>query len=60
MTKRKSTNARREFIAALREVRVKLHEINQKLDHLIRSYRKFYFTTDFSNSSNHEFKGRPF
>jgi hypothetical protein len=57
MAKRKSTHTQREFITALREVRVKLHEINQKLDHLIKSYRKFYFTTDFSDSSNHGFKG---
>ena len=27
-----------------------------KLDHLIKSYRKFYFTTDFSDSNHHEFK----
>jgi hypothetical protein len=44
-------------MAALREVRVKLHEINQKLDHLIRDYRKFYFTTDFSDSFKNGFKG---
>ena len=57
MAKRKTVHTRKEFIVALREVRIMLHEINQKLDHLIKSYRKFYFTTDFSNSSNHEFKG---
>ena len=57
MAKRNSTQIQKEFIAALREVRVKLHEINQKLDHLIKSYRKFYFTSDFSDSSNHGFKG---
>jgi hypothetical protein len=59
MAKRKSKHSRKEFMVALREVRVKLHEINQKLDHLIKSYRKFYFTTDFSDSLNHGFKGWP-
>ena len=57
MAKKRTAHTRKEFIAALREVRVKLHEINQKLDHLIKTYRKFYFTTDFSDSSNHGFKG---
>ena len=57
MAAQKSNHAQREFIAVLREVRVKLHEINQKLDHLIKSYRKFYFTTDFSDSINNGFKG---
>jgi uncharacterized coiled-coil DUF342 family protein len=56
MAKKKTAHTRKQFIAALREVRMELHEINQKLDHLIRSYRKFYFTTDFSDSSNHGFK----
>ena len=56
MTKRKSTHTRKEFIAALREVRVELHEVNQKLDHLIKSYRKFYFTTDFSDLIKNGFK----
>ncbi len=57
MARKQVREARKEFVAALREVRIKLHEINQKLDHLIKSYRKFYFTTDFSDSSHHEFKG---
>jgi uncharacterized coiled-coil DUF342 family protein len=56
MAKKKTAHTRKQFIAALREVRMELREINQKLDHLIRSYRKFYFTTDFSDSSNHGFK----
>ena len=56
MAKKRSRHTRKEFIAALREVRVKLHEINQKLDHLIKSYRKFYFTTDFSDSFKNGFK----
>lgn len=57
MAKNKSPYSRREFIAALKEVRVNLHEINQKLDHLIKSYRKLYFTTDFSDSFKDGFKG---
>lgn len=57
MAKKRTARTRKQFIAALREVRMELHEINQKLDHLIRSYRKFYFTTDFLDSSNHGFKG---
>ncbi len=57
MTKKKQRGMQKQFVSSLREIRVKLHEINQKLDHLIKSYRKFYFTTDFSDLSNHEFKG---
>ena len=56
MAKKKTAHTRKEFIAALREVRVQLHEINQKLDHLIKTYRKFYFTTDFSDSFKNGFK----
>ena len=56
MAKKHSRYTRKEFIAALREVRWQLHEINQKLDHLIKSYRKFYFTTDFSDSFKNGFK----
>ena len=57
MARRKIKDTRREFIAALREVRLRLHEINQKLDHLIRTYRRFWFTTDFSDPNHHGFKG---
>ena len=32
----------RTFIALAKELRVKLHEIDQKLEHLIRSHRHFY------------------
>jgi hypothetical protein len=31
-----------EIIQLARELRVKLHEIDQKLEHLIRSQRHFY------------------
>lgn len=47
----------KDFIGLARDLRVKLHEIDQKLDHLIQSYRKFYFTSDFSHSNNREFHG---
>lgn len=56
MGKKKTQVTRKELVASLREVRIQLRDINHKLDHLIKSYRKFYFTTDFSDSSHHEFK----
>ena len=42
MPHRKSIPARKQFLAVLRELRIKLHEIDQKLEHLIRSHRHFY------------------
>jgi len=45
----------KNFLELAGELRVKLHEIDQKLDHLIQSYRKFYFTSDLSHSTNREF-----
>ena len=42
MTHRRYIPARKQFLAVLRELRVKLHEIDQKLEHLIRSHRHFY------------------
>ena len=42
MPRRNSISARKQFLAVLRELRVKLHEIDQKLEHLIRSHRHFY------------------
>jgi hypothetical protein len=56
MAKRKTRKASKEFVLSLRELRTQLHEINQKLDHLIKSYRRFYLTTDFAESSHYEFK----
>jgi len=53
--KPKQARCRKAFLAALAELRLQLSEINQKLDHLIRTYRRFNFTTDFSNSSHREF-----
>ncbi len=32
----------KEIIQLARELRIKLHEIDQKLEHLIRSQRHFY------------------
>ena len=57
MARKRSISTRKQFLAVLRELRLKLCEINAKLDHLIKSYRKFYFTDDFSHSNHHEFKG---
>ena len=42
MTRKRSIPTRQQFLAVLRELRVKLHEIDQKLEHLIRSHRHFY------------------
>ena len=42
MTRRKPLPTRKQFLAVLRELRFKLHEIDQKLEHLIRSHRHFY------------------
>ena len=41
-TKRKYSCRAGEIIRLARELRVKLHEIDQKLEHLIRSHRHFY------------------
>ena len=56
-TKRVMTRARyrKGFLAVASELRAELAEINHKLDHLIRNYRKFYLTSDFSHSSHREF-----
>ncbi len=54
--KRKPRPLAATFVELARELRIKLHEMDQKLDHLIKSYRKFYLTTDFSHSTNHEFR----
>jgi len=32
----------KDFLTLARELRVKLHEIDQKLEYLIRSHRHFY------------------
>ena len=41
-TKSKYSCAPKEIIQLARELRIKLHEIDQKLEHLIRSQRHFY------------------
>lgn len=45
-----------ECLLLLRELRLKLGEINTKLDHLIKNYRRFYFVTDSSHSTQREFE----
>lgn len=59
MAKRKNTTMqhRKELLQALREMRMLVHDMNHKLDHLIKSYRKYYITDDFSHSHPHEFHG---
>ena len=42
MSRRRPIPTRKQFLGVLRELRVKLHEIDQKLEHLIRSHRHFY------------------
>ena len=46
MSGKKSLSTRRQFLAVLRELRGQLHDIDQKLDHLIRSHRHFYSLYD--------------
>jgi hypothetical protein len=40
--KKRRTKLVKDFLTLARELRVKLHEIDQKLEHLIRSHRHFY------------------
>ena len=42
---------RKQFLAFIRELRHRLHEMDQKLDHLIRSYRFFYLDSSSSHQS---------
>jgi len=48
---------RKALLQALREMRMLIHDMNHKLDHLIKSYRKYYITDDFSHSHPSEFHG---
>ena len=59
MVKRNSATLkhRKALLQALREMRMMMHDMNHKLDHLIKSYRKFYITDDFSHSHPSEFHG---
>jgi hypothetical protein len=43
-------------LRVLRELRLRLGEINAKLDHLIKNYRRFYFVTGSSQSTQREFE----
>jgi hypothetical protein len=45
----------RHCLRVLRELRLRLGEINAKLDHLIKNYRRFYFVTGHSHSPPREF-----
>ena len=45
-----------ECLQLLRELRLRLGEINAKLDHLIKNYRRFYFVTGHSQSTPREFE----
>ena len=40
--KRRKSNTDREFCALIRDLRAQLHDIDQKLEHLIHSHRHFY------------------
>lgn len=44
MARNKTTTRKldHQFIAVIRELRSKLHDIDAKLEHLIRSHRHFY------------------
>lgn len=59
MVKRKNATLqhRKALLQALREMRMLIHDMNHKLDHLIKSYRKYYITDDFSHSHPNEFHG---
>ena len=46
----------KECLHLLRGLRLRLGEINAKLDHLIKNYRRFYFVTDHSDSTQREFE----
>jgi hypothetical protein len=39
---KRKTRSDKEFCSLIRELRVQLHDIDQKLEHLIRSHRHFY------------------
>jgi hypothetical protein len=41
-TKLRKTTVGKQFLDLARELRIKLHEIDHKLEHLIRSHRHFY------------------
>ncbi len=46
----------KECLQLLRDLRLKLGEINTKLDHLVKNYRRFYFVTGSSQSTQREFE----
>lgn len=54
MSRQKLTRSQQTLLHSLSELRMKLAQIDHKLDHLIKSCRRFYLTTDFSDSSHRE------
>ena len=53
----KRNHASNHSLRMLREIQSQLSEIDSKIEHLIKSCRKFYLTTDFSDSYKNGFKG---
>ena len=51
----RKTTDKKSLIKHIQEVRLKLREIDQKLEHLIENNRRTRFTTHPSNSSLDEF-----
>ncbi len=56
MVKRKRKRMPGGSLKLLREIQSQLGDIDSKIDHLIKSYRKFYFITDYSDSYKTGFK----
>lgn len=56
MVKRKKTRATNASLKLLKEIQSQLGDIDSKIDHLIKSYRKFYFITDLAHSYKNGFK----
>jgi len=40
--KKRKTSVGKQFLDLAREIRIQLHDIDHKLEHLIRSHRHFY------------------
>lgn len=57
MARRKRDRATNRSLKLLCEIQSQLSDIDSKIEHLIKSCRKFYFTTDFSDSYKNGFKG---
>ena len=55
-TTRSRARNRKDLLQTIRELRMLLGEINQKLDHLIDRCRRYYLTEDLSHSTRSEFR----